>query len=66
MEKILNQTNMSESLLYCMDGNNLTAEMSSSASTSPAKSRKRLLDEDSKEDSSNESLKRPLIDNTDL
>lgn len=63
MEKILGQTNMSESLLYCMDGNNVTAEMSSSSSPSPAKSRKRLLDDDSKEDSSIESLKRPLLDN---
>lgn len=64
MEKIINQTNMSESLLFCLDGNMDT----SSSSTSPAKSRKRQLDDSIKEEPSTESLKRPLIqhDLTDL
>lgn len=66
MAKIMNQSNMSESLLYCLDGNDVTTA-SSSQSPSPTKSRKRQLD-DSKEDSSLESQKRPLMDNdfTDL
>ena len=61
IDKILNQSSMSESLLYCLDGNGV--------SPSPSKSRKRQHDSDDslKEDSS-ESLKRPLIeqDLTDL
>jgi hypothetical protein len=54
MEKIINQSNMSESLLHCLDGN----------SDSPSVSRKRHHESDS----SNESIKRPLIENdfTDL
>lgn len=65
MEKIINQTNMSESLLFCLDGN---MDTSSSSMPSPAKSRKRQLDDSLKEESSTESLKRPLIqdDLTDL
>lgn len=57
IEKIINQSCMSESLLYCLDGNNV--------SPSPSKSRKRHLESS---DSSSESLKRPLIENdlTDL
>lgn len=58
IEKIMNQSNMSESLLYCLDGNNVSSQ-------SPGKKRKRQVDE---EDSSSESLKRPLLENdlTDL
>lgn len=57
LDQILNQSsNMSESLLYCMDGNNVTP------TTDTSISRKRQLDEESRQDSSNESIKRPLID----
>lgn len=56
IEKIMNNSRMSESLLFCLDGNNV--------SPSPSKSRKRHLESDS----SSESLKRPLIEDdlTDL
>jgi hypothetical protein len=56
IDKIINQSTMSESLLHCLDGN----------SDSPSVSRKRPLESDSS--SSSESLKRPLIENdfTDL
>lgn len=62
MDKIFNQTNMSESLLYCLDGNVL------GTSPSPAKSRKRPLEDSFKDESASESQKRPLIENdlTDL
>lgn len=62
MDKIMSQSNMSESLLYCLDGNNV------SPAASPAKSRKRPLNDSCKEESPSESLKRPLIeaDLTDL
>lgn len=56
IEKIINQSNMSDSLLYCLNGNNV------SSSQSPGKKRKREVDE---EESSSESLKRPLLE-TDL
>lgn len=58
MEKILNQSRMSESLLYCLDGNN---------APSP-KSRKRPMEDSCREESSSESLKRPLLEDdlTDL
>lgn len=56
MEKILNQSNMSESLLYCLDGNVETTQQS------PAQNRKRQLDDSYKEESSSESLKRPLLE----
>lgn len=61
MEKIMNQSNMSESLLYCLDGNTASTQ-------SPVKSRKRPLDDSIKDESSSESLKRPLLetDSTDL
>lgn len=64
IENIINQSsNMSESLLFCLDGNNVT----STSTPSPAKSRKRQHD-DTDGDSSSETLKRPLIDSdvTDL
>lgn len=65
--KIMDQSNMSESLLYCLDGNELTST-SSSHSPSPVKSRKRQHDDSMKDDSSFEMLKRPLIESdlTDL
>jgi hypothetical protein len=59
MEKILNQSRMSESLLYCLDGNNVAEE----SAVSPSKTRKRQLESPLKDESSSESLKRPLIDN---
>lgn len=64
MEKIINQSSMSESLLYCLDGNNLTAT-SSSLSPSPVKSRKRQLDDSATEEISSESLKRRQLVETD-
>ena len=73
MDKIMGQSGMSESLLYCLDGNNVTTEEataddSSSSPSTPIKSRKRQLENSLKEDSSLESMKRPLIENdfTDL
>lgn len=57
IDKIIRQSNnLSESLLYCLDGN----------SDSPSRGRKRHLESDSS--SSMESLKRPLIESdlTDL
>lgn len=71
MAKIMNQSNMSESLLYCLDGNDVTADVtatSSSQSPSPMKSRKRHHDDSMKDESSLEMLKRPLIESdlTDL
>jgi hypothetical protein len=65
MEKILNQSSMSESLLYCLDGNPITASPSSTK-----KRRRQMDDEDDllKENSSTESFKRALIesDSTEL
>jgi hypothetical protein len=61
MEKILNQSRMSESLLYCLDGNNVADE--SASIPSPNKTRKRQMESPLKEESSSESLKRPLINN---
>lgn len=60
MENILNRSKMSESLLYCLDGNDVSAQSS-------GKKRKRL-DDSLREESSSESLKRPLLeaDLTDL
>lgn len=58
LDHILNQSsNMSESLLYCMDGN----QVSQTTPDNSTINRKRQLDEESK-DSSNESIKRPLIE----
>lgn len=64
IEKIINQSSMSDSLLFCLNGNNAN----SSASLSPPKSRKRQFEETLDEESSTESIKRPLIENelTDL
>lgn len=60
MEKIINKSSMSESLLYCLDGNNMSL---SSSSPSPHKSRKRQLEDGLETESSTESLlKRPLIE----
>lgn len=57
MEKIINQSSMSESLLYCLNGNNLTA-----TSTSLVKTRKRPLETSmDDEGESTDSLKRPAI-----
>lgn len=57
MEMILNQSsNLNESLLFCLDGNNVSPTSNNSCN------RKRLLDEESRQDSSNESIKRPLLE----
>lgn len=62
MEKIINQSsNMSESLLFCLDGNNVTVS-SSSTSPSPAKSRKRPLNDSITEEPNQESLKRQMME----
>lgn len=57
IENILNASNMSDTLMYCLDGN---ASMSQSPNT-----RKRLLDYSAGEESL-DSAKKPLIDSTDL
>ena len=54
IEKIINRSKMSDSLLFCLDGNKVETSPSS-----PSSSRKRPLDESLKED---ESMKRPLLD----
>lgn len=57
IDKFLNNSNMSKSLLFCLDGNSVEVL------DSPTKTRKRQLDEDSpKEESSSESFKRPLLE----
>lgn len=56
MDVILNQSsNINESLLFCLDGNNVSPPVNSC-------NRKRVLDEESRQDSSNESIKRPLLE----
>lgn len=67
IDKIMNQSSsMSKSLLHCLDGNEVSLL---SPQTSFEKNRKRQLENDSlREESSSESLKRPLIesDSTDI
>jgi hypothetical protein len=62
IDKILNhESSMSTSLLHCLDGNDLSIN---SPQTSFERTRKRQLEQDDlKEESSTESLKRPLIEN---
>jgi hypothetical protein len=50
---------MSESLLYCLDGNSVSP---SNPSAKTDVSRKRQLDDSHETESSNESIKRPLIE----
>lgn len=62
IDKIINKSTLSKSLLYCLDGNQ-------ELSPPFEKTRKRQLEDDSlREESSTESLKRPLIesDSTDF
>lgn len=60
IEKLINQSsNMSESLLYCLDGNDVTI---SSPSPSPEKGRKRQLSHSVEREPSNESLKRLFLE----
>ncbi|CRK97579.1 CLUMA_CG010965, isoform A [Clunio marinus] len=59
IDQVLNKSQLSESLLYCLDGN-------TEKTLSPNKTRKRQLDESLEESSSTESLKRPLLDNNDF
>jgi hypothetical protein len=64
IEDVINQSDLSKSLLHCLDGNELPVQDSPSIE----KSRKRQLDNSLKDESSNESLKKPLIedDSTDF
>jgi hypothetical protein len=62
IDNIMNQSSsLSKSLLHCLDGNEVSIL---SPQSSFERNRKRQLDNDSlREESSTESLKRPLIDN---
>lgn len=60
IDEILNQSsNMSESLLYCLDGNSVSPLATATTTTV---TRKRHLDDSHETESSNESIKRPLIE----
>lgn len=50
---------MSESLLYCLDGNSVSP---SAAAAEENVTRKRLMEDSPSGESSNESIKRPLLD----